>query len=87
MDAEFYLQLWERMLQQSTINLNLLQQSRLHPRRSVYMNLHGELDYNRTPLSPPGTNVVVHNRTGYRASWESHGEHGCYIGPEMEHYR
>ena len=29
----------------------------------------------------------MHNIPNDGSSWAPHGEYGCYIGPEMEHYR
>jgi hypothetical protein len=45
----------------------------------------GNFDFNKTPLAPPGTKVVV--KPDQRASWAYHGEEGWYVGPSMEHYR
>ena len=39
--AKFQLQLWDRMIQQSTKNLNLLQKSRLHPHLLTYKYIYG----------------------------------------------
>ena len=50
------------------------------------MALEGTFDYNKTPLAPPGTNIVVHEKTNKRASWESHNVDGWYLGPAMDHY-
>ena len=66
-DKEFHLQLWEILLQQATISLNFLRQSRTLPRLSSYTHKYGEFDYNRTLLAPPGTQVVIHNRPNDRA--------------------
>ena len=30
-------------------------------------------NYNATPLAPPGTQVIIHERTTVRGTWESHG--------------
>ena len=64
----FQLQLWERLLHQATISINLLQQSIIHPQLSAYMHIFGEFDYNHTTIYPPGTRVGIHNRTNDRAS-------------------
>ena len=66
-DKEFHLQLWDRMLQQETIRLNLLRKSRTFPYISDYTKIFRELDLNRTPLAPPGTRVVLHNIPNDRA--------------------
>ena len=72
-DKEFHLQLWDRLLQQETIGLNLLIKSRTLPHLSSYTHIFGEFYFNRTPLAPPGTRIVIHNRPNDRASWAPHG--------------
>jgi hypothetical protein len=54
-DPNFPLKLWEKLLPQATITLNLLQKSRINPRMSAYAQLNGNFYFNRTPLAPPGT--------------------------------
>ena len=39
-NEEFHLKIWDRMLQQATMSLKFLQQSRLHPQLSAYSHLH-----------------------------------------------
>ena len=68
--------MWDRLLQQATISLNLLRQSRTLPHLSSYTHIFGEIDYNHTPLSPAGTRIVIHNKPDDRFSWEPHGEDG-----------
>ena len=86
-DKYFNLQLWDRLLQQATIGLNLLSKSRNFPHISDYTHIFGEFYFNRTHLAPPGTIVFMHNRPNYRESWAPHGEDDWYTGPAMEHYR
>ena len=75
-DKDFHLQLWDRLLQQETISINLIRQSRTLPHISAYTHIFGEFDFNRTPLSPPGTRIVIYNRPNDRAWWAPHGEYG-----------
>ena len=42
--------------------LNLLLQARLHLQLSEYYEIWGALDYNRTPLAPPCTHFLVHDK-------------------------
>jgi hypothetical protein len=86
-DPDFPVAHWDRLLHQCVLTLNLLRNSRVNPKLSAYAYLHGNFDFNRTPLAPPGTKVVVHLKSGNRGSWEYHGEEGWYVGPSMEHYR
>ena len=68
------------------LTLNLLRSARVNPNLSAYAYLFGEFDFNKTPLAPPGTKVLSHNKPDKRASWAYNGETGWYIGPSMEHY-
>ena len=52
----------DRLIEQCNISLNLLRASRVHPHISAYASLFGTFDYNRTPMAPPGTKVVFHNK-------------------------
>jgi hypothetical protein len=45
------------------------------------------LDYNATPLGPPGTRVLVHDKPSNRNSWAPHGQDAWYIGPALDHYQ
>jgi hypothetical protein len=86
-DRHFPIFLWDQLLHQATLTLNLLRQSRINPKLSAYAQLHGQFDFNRTPLAPPGTRAVKHIKTDKRNSWAMHGELAWYVGPAMEHYR
>jgi hypothetical protein len=54
---------------------------------SAHAQLKGLFDYNKTPLAPPGTKVIIQEKTDHRGSWSPHGLNGWYIRPAMEHYR
>ena len=51
------------------------------PHVSSYTHIFEEFDSNRTPLTPPGTKVVINSSPKNHTSWTPHGEDGCYIGP------
>lgn len=87
LDPEFPLHLWDRLLPQAVITLNLLRTSAINPQLSAYAQIHGAFDFNRTPLGPPGTRVLVHDKPTQRGTWAPHGVEGWYTGPAMEHYR
>jgi hypothetical protein len=59
-DPNFPLRLWDRLLPQVTITLNLVRQSRLNPKVSVYAQLYGHYDFNQAPMAPPSTHVIAH---------------------------
>ena len=85
-DPDFPLHLWDRLLPQALLTLNLLRGSRINPRLSAQAQVHGAFDFNRTPLGPPGTRVLVHEKPTARATWAPHAVDGWYIGPAMHHY-
>jgi hypothetical protein len=86
-DSNFPITEWDRLLAQTTLTLNLLRSSRIHPSLSAHASLFGNFDFNRTPMAPPGTKVVAHETSDNRASFAQHGKVGWYIGPSPEHYR
>ena len=52
--------LWDRLLPQTKIMLNLRRQSSATPTVSAYAHLNGLFDYNKMPLAPMGCAVQVH---------------------------
>jgi hypothetical protein len=86
-NPRFPLRLWCQLLPQAELTLNLLRQSRVNPKLSAYAQLHGQFDFNRTPLAPPGCESIIFNGPDQRASWDFHGEKAWYTEPAMEHYR
>jgi hypothetical protein len=81
------LKLWDKLLPQATITLNLFRKSRINPLVSAYAQLNGNFDFNRTPLPPPGNRIIAHEKPDQRASWDPHGVDGYYLGPALDHYR
>jgi hypothetical protein len=79
--------LWDRILPQAVITLNMLRTSRINPKLSVATHIFLQYDYNRAPMAPPGTRIIAHETPGRRKTWAPHGQDGWYIGPAMEHYR
>jgi hypothetical protein len=86
-DSKFPLHLWCRLLDQATTTLNLLRASRINPKLSAEAQLNSAFDYNATPLAPPGTKVLIHEKPAQRRSWAPHGVEGWYLGPATDHYR
>jgi hypothetical protein len=54
---------------------------------SAYAQLNGHFHFNRTPLAPPGTHIIAHEKPDQRASCNPHGVDGYYLGPALDHYR
>ena len=86
-DKNFPLHLWDKLLPQALISLNLMRGSRLNPKLSAWAQVNGEYKYDRTPMAPPGTRVLVHEKPADRESWAPHGVDGWYVGPALKSYR
>ena len=77
---------WYRLLSQYMLTLNLLHNSMFNPALSVYAYLFGPYGFNKSPMAPPGTCVIVHTKLVNRTSYGHHGTKGLYIGPSLDHY-
>jgi hypothetical protein len=86
-DPIFPLHLWDRLLPQAEITLNILRTSRLHPQLSATAHFHGLVDYNKTSFAPPGCKIIAHEKPGKRRTWSPHGKHGYSLGPAMHYYQ
>ena len=87
LDPAFPITEWDRLIFQAFVTLNLLRNARANTKLSSYAYLFGVFDFNKTPMAPPGTKVLVHSKPSKRASWDTHGIEGWYVGPSMQHYR
>jgi hypothetical protein len=85
-DKSFPMHLWDRLLPQAVITLNMLITSRINPKLSAATHIYGQYYFNRAPMAPPGTRIVAHETPNRRQTWAPHGQDGCYIGPALEHY-
>ncbi len=67
-NANFSIQLWDKLTPQVQDSINLLRRSCIHPDRSAYETLKGPYDWNRYPMAPPGTKVIIYKDSNTRAS-------------------
>ena len=85
-DKDFPIHLWDCLLPQALLSLNLLRGSRLNPKLSTWAQLHRNFDFNQTPIAPPGICVIVHKKPDKHTSWSPHGVDGWYVGPALDSY-
>ncbi len=85
-DNNFPMRLWDRLLPQMVLTLNLLCQSNVALTVSAYQYVHGAFDYNRMPLAPMGCAVQVHESNERRGTWAVNAIHGWYLQTSPEHY-
>jgi hypothetical protein len=72
-DHSFPMHLWDRLLPQAEITLNLLRTSRLYPHLSAAAHYHGLVDYKKSAFALPGCKIIAHEKPGKRRTWDPHG--------------
>ena len=85
-DKSFLIKLWDRLIPQAVLTLNLLRQLNSNPKLSAHQYVHRTFDYNMTPLGPMGCAVQVLNSKERQQSWEEHAHNGWYIRTSLYHY-
>ena len=71
-DKDFPLHLWDKLVPQANLTLNLLRASRINPKLSAYAQVFGAYNYNAHPIGPPGTLVMIHEKPNQRKTWARH---------------
>jgi hypothetical protein len=83
---DFPMKLWDKLLPQAEITINLLRQSSAMPMVSAYDHLNRPFDYNKMPLVPMGCKVQVHEKSDSCGTWAFHSIDGWYLSTSPEHY-
>ena len=81
------MQLWDRLVPQAVLTLNLLRKANANPSISAYEFVHGKFDYNKMPLAPMGCAAQVYESPHNRKSWAPHSVDGWYLRTSSEHYQ
>ena len=71
--------LWDHLIPQTKIALNLLWQSTATPTASAYARLLGPFAYNKMPLTPIGCKVQVPQEKWQCGTWTYHCVNGWYL--------
>ena len=79
--------LWCCLIPLATTTLNLLRPSQINPKLSDKALLNGAFGYNKTPLAPPSTKVLLHETPNKSGTWAPHGVDGWYVVAAPNHYR
>jgi hypothetical protein len=85
-DPKFPMSLWDRLLPQAVLTLNLQRQANATPTVSAYQYVNGEFDYNKMPLAPLGSAIQMHESTNRCKTWDAHSLNGWYLGTLTKHY-
>ena len=86
-DERFPKYLWCQLIPQAVITLNMLRQSRINPKLSAHDQVFGTFNYQRTPLAPLGTKVIIHERPDQWKTWDKHGLPGFMVNRAKDHFR
>ena len=76
MDPLFPFYLWDRLLPQVKMTLNMLRRSQLNPRLSDYEQVDGIHNFERTLLAPLRRKVQIHERPHKRLTYAPHSVDG-----------
>ena len=85
--SKFPLFLWDELLPQACLTLNLLQKSRTCPKLSAHEHLEGIFNFASHPLAPPGCQALIFVDPDQKKAYGPHGDSAFYFGPALEHYR
>jgi hypothetical protein len=80
-DSAFPPYLWDLLLLQAELTLNLIHQAMLNPRISMWELFEG------TPLGSVGCRIFIHAKLATRQCWDFLAKPGFYIGPALDSYR
>ena len=72
----FNLVLWDKLIPQALITLNILCKSNINTNISTYSQLYGAYDFNYTPITPLGIRVMVHKKPDDSEIWAHHSVEG-----------
>ena len=86
-DAKFPLYLFDKLIDQAELTLNLMRGSSFSPHVSAWQALNGSYNFSNTPIAPPGMKIVCFESPDQRHTWATHGVDGFYIGPALDHHR
>ena len=72
--------LWDKLLPQLDMQVNLLRFSNIHPKVCSWTVLNGAHDFNRHPLAPLGLEIQMLENHDKRKTWGVRSKPGYYVG-------
>jgi hypothetical protein len=85
-DESFPMRIWDKILPQVFLTLNLLRQLNVAATVSAYAYINGPFDYNAMPLAPMGCAVQIDESRNRRKTWAENSIDGWYLRTSTEHY-
>ena len=86
-NPEFSKYMWDTILQQTELILDLLRQVTINPNIFAWDYFNIPFDYAATPFGSLGSRMMIQNTVNTRKSWDQRGKEGFYIGPALQYYR
>jgi hypothetical protein len=86
-DDKFPLSLWCLLLKPTELTLNLLRQSKVAPKISASVHIHGHHNYMKKPFGPLGCAIKAHVKPDDRRTWDTRSDAGFSLGTSMQHHR
>ena len=85
--STFTLGLWDKLLSQLYMKVNILRFSNIHPKVFSWTLLNGAHDFNRHPLVPLGVEIQMLEHPNKRKTCGVKSKPGYYVGTYLENYR
>jgi hypothetical protein len=86
-DNRFPLSLWCHLVRPAELTVNLLRQSNITPKVSMYAHVHRQHNYMKCPFAPLGCAVMSRVKPKNKQSWDVHADTGFNIQTVMEHHQ
>jgi hypothetical protein len=86
-DDGFPMRLWDKLLSQTILTLNLLCQSNVAPTVAAWQYIHVPFDYKKMPLAPMGCAVQIHKSSERQETWAANTINGWYLPTSPEHHQ
>ena len=71
-EKNFTMSIWDHLIPQVVIGLNLSRQINFHPQLSLWALYNGQFDFNASPMGPQECRVLTHEPVLNRGSWVFH---------------
>jgi hypothetical protein len=75
-DTDFPIRLWDQLIPQAKITIDLMRESRANPSISACEGVFGPFNHNWTLLAPPGCEVLIHEKPDQHKSCDLYGVKG-----------
>ena len=83
----FPIALWCRLAPLIDFCVNIVRKCRQNPLLSTWAAMEGEYHFDATPIAPPGSEMLLHEKPNRRKSWGFNAKKAWYLGPCFQHYR